>query len=339
MIRFCSPLIPDMNLVHEYLKPSFKAGYLSNFGQAYHKLCERLHSYLNISNDKEIVLVSSGHMALQAAYYVFGVKTPAITDYTFRSTLIASFEYPCVIDCDENGFLDLNKIDAYCDAAILVCPLSRIPDLKYYEDEVKKVHRTLIIDGAATFGTPNIYNYGDCFCLSFHATKTFPIGECGAIICSKDIARKIKQYINFGFDEHKNPVMNGTNGKVSEYTCAIGLALLDQIKMDDGPIQKRIRNAKIYSERLTNFTLPTFSEQTIYQTFPIYTNSKEQADKVRQTLKKNDIEYLQYYKPLTYLENSNTLYETNICLPCHQDVSEEQIEHICDLVLGCFDEK
>lgn len=334
MIRFCGPLIPDMLAIEKYIRPSFNSGYLSNFGQAYNVFCERLHCFLKLDDDKEIVIVSSGHTALQAAYYVLGTKRPAVTDYTFRSTLCASFDDPVVVDCDKQGFLDIDGINDECDGVALVCPISRIPDIKKYEEICRKRNIPLVIDGAATFGTPDIYNHGDCFCLSFHATKTFPIGEGGAVVCSKEVAKKIKQYINFGFDEHKNPIMHGTNAKVSEYTCAIGLAILDEIEKDNGPLDKRLRNSRIYNKRLSEFVLPTFSSKTIYQTFPIYVNNKDMAKKIRDKLRENDIEFLQYYKPLTYLSNARTLYENNICLPCHQDISEEQINQICDIILS-----
>ena len=334
MIRFCSPLIPDMDVVKKYIQPSFDVGHLSNFGQAYYKLCERLHSYLKLEEDKEIVIVSSGHTALQASYHVLGIKKPAITDYTFISTLVASFDEPIIVDCDAYGFLDMGHVGAESDGAVLVCPISRIPDLRFYEEECKKKNIPLVVDGAAAFGTPDIYNHGDCFCISFHATKTYSVGEGGAVICSKDIAKKIKQYINFGQDEHKNPIMHGTNAKISEFTCAIGLAVLDQIEQQDGPVSKRITNTEIYERELAEFVLPTFSAKTVYQTFPIYAKDKDMAERIRNKLRENNVEFLQYYKPLSFLKNSKMLYETNICLPCHQDMDECQAKQICDIILN-----
>jgi dTDP-4-amino-4,6-dideoxygalactose transaminase len=334
MIRFCSPLVPDMRAVQRYLQPSFDAGHLSNFGQAYGKLCERLRTYLNLNDDKEVVIVSSGHAALQASYHVLNTKSPAVSDYTFASTMVASFGNPVVVDCDQNGFLDLEGVDGRCDGVALVCPISRIPDLQLYEIECKNRKVPLIIDGAATFGTSDIYNYGDCFCLSFHATKTFPIGEGGAVICSMDVAKKIKQYINFGLDDNKNIAMHGTNAKISEYSCAIGLSILDQIEQPLGPISRRIANARIYDEELSPYTLPSFSDETSYQTFPVYIGDNSLASTIRNKLRENNIEFSQYYRPLTGMQCSKSLYESNICLPCHHNVSEEQIRLICSIILS-----
>jgi dTDP-4-amino-4,6-dideoxygalactose transaminase len=331
MIKFCDPLIPDMALVARYLQPSFEAGHLSNFGPAYKLLCERLHAYLKLDGGREIVLVSSGHTALQAAYHVLNLNSPAIPDYTFRSTLVASFADPVIVDCDSNGFLDITELDNDCDGAVVVCPMSRIPDLGYYQEKCRLQNLSLVIDGAATFGTPGICNYGDAFCLSFHATKTFSIGECGAVVCSNDLATKVRQYINFGFDAQRNPVMHGTNAKVSEYTCAVGLALLDQIEQSQA-IARRLRNASIYENGLEKFTLPSYATETVYQTFPIYVSDIETAERIRTKLKECQVEFLQYYKPLTSLPNAKKLYEGNLCLPCHQNVTEDQAKYICGVI-------
>lgn len=332
MVSFCKPIIPDMNLVNKYLDSSFKSGYLSNFGINYKRLVERLHAYLKLDDDKEIVLVSSGHTALQASYAIANTKKPLIPDYTFASTLVASFEKPVIVDCDMDGFL-ITDVEEYYDSLVVVCPLSRIPDLQYYTEICKNKNIPLIIDGASCFGTPEIYNYGDFFCLSFHATKTFPMGEGGAVICSKENAQKIRQYINFGMNEKKEIIMHGTNAKISEYSCAIGLALLDEIEKENGVISARLKNAKIYQKELEEYAKKSYSGlETVYQTFPIYVPSVEKAQNMRNRLKENNIEFIQYYKPLTKKYNAKYLYDTNISLPCHQDVSEKDIYTIINII-------
>jgi dTDP-4-amino-4,6-dideoxygalactose transaminase len=321
-----------MHAVSDYLQPSFDSGHLSNFGQAYDKLCSRLHTHMGLSNDRGIVLVSSGHMALQAAYYVLGVKTPLVPDYTFRSTMVAAYGHVTVADCDENGFLDQESATSDYDGMVLVCPVSRIPNLGYYQGMCKKMNKPLVIDGAATYGTKGIYNYGDAFCISFHATKTFPMGEAGAVICSKENAKKIKQFINFGFDDNRNPVIYGTNAKVSEYTCAIGLAVLDKIQ-EDAVMHKRGSVSKIYEDRMKKFILATSSAGTVYQAFPIYIDNTSAAETVRNILAREEIANMQYYKPLIGLPHAKRLYDTNICLPCHHGITEQDANRICDLIL------
>jgi dTDP-4-amino-4,6-dideoxygalactose transaminase len=136
------------------------------------------------------------------------------------------------------------------DTVVVVCPLSIIPDLKSISDFCRENNKKLIVDGAATFGTTNdnsIFNYGDVFCMSFHATKTLSVGECGCTMANEELSDKIKKYITFGFDDSRTPVMVGMNAKVSEYTCAV---LLDLLSTIDSVLMVKGANSYYYNKRL-----------------------------------------------------------------------------------------
>lgn len=340
MIKFCSPVIPDMDRVSFYLKESFEKKHLSNFGPAYQLLCEKLKEFLGLDSSKDILLCTSGHTALMAAYQAFDCTTLYVPAYTFKSTeSAASLQgmHPLKIDVNPDTGC-MHDLPSYPNsrptAVVPVCALSTIPDFDYIKKQASRIGAKVIIDGAATFGTHNIYNQGDAFCLSFHATKTFPIGECGALISDKRTIEKAKQYINFGFDAERIPKFTGMNAKISEYTAAIGLALLE--KMPDA-IQKRHKNRDLYVSELGDL-IPqsTSGSDTVYQTLPIFFKfDHEKAKKVRTKLKEANVEILQYYRPLEYLANTQMLYLTNICLPVHQDLTTEEIKHICQIIRKC----
>jgi dTDP-4-amino-4,6-dideoxygalactose transaminase len=64
--------------------------------------------------------------------------------------------------------------------------------------------------------------------LSFHATKAFATGEGGAVVCSDTgLLHRSVQALNFGFHGTRRCDAWGTNGKMSEYHAAVGLAELD----------------------------------------------------------------------------------------------------------------
>lgn len=341
MIKFCSSVLPDMDRVAFYLKESFEKNQLSNFGPATQLLTERLKVFLELSKDRDLLLVSSGHTALMAAYACLDIDSIAIPSYTFKSTEVAATiqGLPVThlnVDSD-TGCLDripdnlTSKICKDNKGIVAVCALSTIPDFYLLEENAKIQNLKLIIDGAASFGTPKVYECGDAFCLSFHATKTFPIGEGGALIASPEVITKAKQYINFGFDKDRNPVRVGMNAKISEYTAAIGLALLE--KMPDA-IDKRNHNRDMYLDELGEFIPTSFSLKTTYQTIPLFIkNDFDRARKIRFKLREAKVEILQYYRPLISTHPiTDMLYQTNICLPCHQDLTEEEIRFICKIV-------
>ncbi len=64
--------------------------------------------------------------------------------------------------------------------------------------------------------------------LSFHATKAFATGEGGCVITTDAaLAASVTRCLNFGFHEDRQSRSASTNGKMSEYHAAIGLAELD----------------------------------------------------------------------------------------------------------------
>ncbi len=338
-IKFCSPVIPDMDRVAFYLKESFEKKHLSNFGPAYQLLVQKLREFLRLDDSKDILLCSSGHTALMAAYKALDLTNMFMPAYTFKSTEVAATlqgMYRSLVDVDiETGCL--NQLPNYPnntpDGIVAVCALSTIPDLKDLTEKAKKLNAKLVIDGAATFGTPDIYNTGDAFCLSMHATKTFPIGECGAVIADKKIIEKAKQFINFGFNAERVPQMTGMNAKISEYTAAIGLALFEKM---DAAIESRLTNSNIYHDELGDLIPRSSSPYTIYQALPLsFRFDHVKARLVRSALSAGGVEFLQYYRPLDYSKNTEMLFNCNVCLPCHQDLTPEDIRYICKIIKSC----
>lgn len=338
MIRICQPLTPNYYVLREHMEESHASGQLSNFGPAYDKLIEELKDFLNLAPDKDIVLTSSGHTALMAAYYALGCRYLIGPDYTFPSTMSAAtiqriiYEHTDV--CKATAAPDPDVLNEYLtwskaiDSVVITAPLSNIPDFKSLYDVCVNHNRLLIIDGAATFGTPDIYNYCDAFCYSFHATKTLSIGEGGALICSKAAAKIARRFINFNKDADFGQLKIGINGKLSEYACAIGLSILPAFRAD-----MRLRNAAIYRKYLDRFCLETYSDQTVYQVFPLFFDTPYEAEQVRLSLAREGVETLQYYKPLKSLFISSDLYNRNVCIPVHQGVTEQQAEDIAKLIV------
>ena len=89
----------------------------------------------------------------------------------------------------------------------------------------------VVIDGAACFeiatSSPN-RTFGDIpVAISFHATKSFGVGEGGCVVTRDlNLATRVVRAINFGFGARYGQSPN-INGKLSEYHAAVGLAELD----------------------------------------------------------------------------------------------------------------
>ena len=88
----------------------------------------------------------------------------------------------------------------------------------------------VVVDGAASFEAMGAASAVSEIpvALSFHATKAFATGEGGCVITTDSaLAAAVTRALNFGFHEDRTSRAASTNGKMSEYHAAVGLAELD----------------------------------------------------------------------------------------------------------------
>ena len=110
----------------------------------------------------------------------------------------------------------------------------------------------LMFDAAHAFGCSHknrmIGGFGDVEVFSFHATKFFNTFEGGAVATNNDeLAAKIRLMKNFGFAGYDNVIYIGTNGKMNEFSAAMGLTGLESL---DEFIAVNHRNYQDYQEGL-----------------------------------------------------------------------------------------
>lgn len=92
----------------------------------------------------------------------------------------------------------------------------------------------LLFDAAHAFGCSHgerrIGAFGEAEVFSFHATKVLNTFEGGAVVTNDDqIARRIRLMKNFGFAGTDQVIYIGTNGKMTEFSAAVGLTSLESL--------------------------------------------------------------------------------------------------------------
>jgi dTDP-4-amino-4,6-dideoxygalactose transaminase len=130
---------------------------------------------------------------------------------------------------------------------------------------------------------------------SLHATKVFGIGEGGVVFAPKELADRVRTVINFGI--RPDGIGPGTNGKLSEYPCAVGLAVLDHIASYIGA-RRRIayRYIKRFESR-RDIKLPCCSGSPPWQSFPIQLAITREARKFVERAAERGVELRRYYRP------------------------------------------
>ncbi|KPL77254.1 dTDP-4-dehydro-6-deoxyglucose aminotransferase [Ornatilinea apprima] len=142
---------------------------------------------------------------------------------------------------------------------------SRPCDVDALAELAQKHNLKLIYDAAHAFGCSYngkmIGNFGDAEVFSFHATKFLNSAEGGAVVTNDDeLAQKIRWMKNFGFEDVDLVVYIGTNGKMNEFSAAMGLTSLESL---DEIIETNRQNYFHYRKELSGIpgvTLAQFNE-------------------------------------------------------------------------------
>ena len=235
------PVAPCLKTLTNYLAQVNESGWYTNFGPLHQKLTIRLEEYLGVEN---LLLVSNGTLALHIAYKTLNVKKAICTPFSFVATA-GSLSWEKIpfsfVDVNSNSLNlcprlveEKLKNDKDIDTLIATHVYGNPCDVDAFAVLQKKYKVKVIYDGAHAFnincGKKSILSFGDASTLSFHATKVFHTIEGGAIIFEDknnfDMAKKI---INFGIGANGSSVGMGTNAKLNEYQCAVGLTLLENM--------------------------------------------------------------------------------------------------------------
>lgn len=170
----------------------------------------------------------------------------------------------------------------------------------------------VVLDAAASFGTEVHGRQFACgfeppVVFSFHATKSFGIGEGGLVYSSNaELIEEIRAASNFGFGTTRVSSMLGLNGKMSEYSAARGLALLEEFRTR---VDTRKRLLTLYSEAVqeAGFTsagwrLQEMSGAVAIQFFPLLAPLGVDNAGVVRRLAARGIEVRTYFSPPCHLQ-------------------------------------
>jgi dTDP-4-amino-4,6-dideoxygalactose transaminase len=359
------PFLPPLEEFNEYLKKIWKSKWLTNNGPFHMELEQMLCEYMGV---KHISLFSNGTLALITAIQAMKISGEVITTpYSFVATTHALWWNnikPVFADIDPVTFnLDPDKVEAAITpktTAILPVHVYGNPcNVIKLQKIADRYGLKLIYDAAHSFGVKikgtSLATYGDLAILSFHATKVFNTFEGGAIICHDEITKQhIDQLKNFGIINETTVLTPGINAKMNEFQSALGIL---QLKYLDEAIGKRKFITERYRELLEEIPGLTIMKDVPgveynFAYFPIlidYVKFERTRDEVYNKLKSHNIFSRRYFYPLisqfpTYkglpsadpanLPIAEKITQQILCLPIYPDLEINNVERVCDLVIG-----
>lgn len=356
--------MPSFEEYTKEIEELWDSHWLTNNGKKHQILEEDLEKYLDVSN---VALFTNGHLALESIIDAFNLTGEVITTpFTFASTthaIVRNGLKPVFCDVNPNNYtINTNKLENLItektSAIVPVHVYGNLCNVKEIDRIAKKYNLKVIYDAAHAFGVTSdgvgAGNFGDASMFSFHATKVFNTIEGGAVTFSDpDLKERLNNLKNFGITGPESVGFVGGNAKMNEFQAAMGICNLRHV---DSEINKRKLVVERYQERLSGVPgIKLVSAQagvkSNYAYFPVvFDGYRMTRDEVAATLEKENIYVRKYFYPLT---NSFECYkgkfdirqtpvaqyisERVLTLPLYADLSLEDVDRICDIILNSLE--
>jgi len=355
MIPVTKPFLPPQQRYQAYLDGVWQRQWLTNMGPLANKLEIELKRFLDVQHT---LFVTNGTIALQLAIKALDLKGEIITTpFSFiatTSSIVWEGCAPVFVDIDPLSLnIDPSKIEAAITdktSAIIATHVYGNPcDVLAIKDIATRHNLKVIYDAAHAFGVnlygKSVFEYGDVSTCSLHATKLYHSVEGGLVFTPyPNLLKKIAHMRNFGFNGPESFLELGINGKNSEFHAAMGLANLAYV---EEILEKRKKLTETYDYYTRNLRArkPKWHESASknYAYYPLVFEDSALMHKCITRLQYNEIGTRRYFYPslassLPYLKSvrlksTDEVSSRVLCLPLYYDLSEEEVEVICRLML------
>jgi dTDP-4-amino-4,6-dideoxygalactose transaminase len=359
------PQLPKSRDLLPYLQRIDGTRVYSNHGPLVLELERRLNDCLGMPS-ADVRCANSGTSALVGAILATAGRATAprpwavIPAFTFVATSAAVEQcgyQPYLVDVDAATWLldpkmlirhpMRERIGLVMPVATFGRPVPQAP----WGDFRDETGIPVVIDGAASIAglvdNARAYVGSIPVALSFHATKCFGAGEGGAVVSSDtDLTLRAAQALNFGFSGSRDSRTASTNGKMSEYHAAVGLAELDtwkdklrEFRAVAGRYQRRMAD-EVVSEWL--LSMPDVAPNYVLLDCP----SQALAKSVQASLSRSSIDSRLWYGRGLHththlvdvargsLDVTESLAARVIGLPVAPDLMEDSVERVVAAVVA-----
>ncbi|WP_300771691.1 DegT/DnrJ/EryC1/StrS aminotransferase family protein [uncultured Acetatifactor sp.] len=356
--------MPEFGEYMDEIQGLWDTHWLTNMGVKHRSLQEELKGFLGVEN---VELLTNGHMALELTLQAMNLQGEVITTpFTFASTthaIVRNGLKPVFCDIDPVTYtMDVEKIEGLItDRTCAIMPVhvyGNICDVEEIGRIAHKYELKVIYDAAHAFGESykgrGIGSFGDASCFSFHATKVFNSIEGGAV-CFRDshLGSALYELKNFGIHGPEEVSAVGANAKMNEFCAAMGLCNLRHVEEEICRRKKAVERYRSHLEGVEGLRLNAVQAdvEANYAYFPVVFEEKvfgASRAEVFDRLAENGIGARKYFYPLTNTFSCfHRQYDVNetpvalhiskrvLTLPLYADLSMEDVDHICEIVLAC----
>lgn len=311
------------------LRKSFETNHFANGGPCVRELESLLRTALRIDDDRAVVAVCNGSIAVQLAAQAIDLRDKTARKwctqaYTFPPSVQGYLEGSAVVDTCCLGGPDIELVPKNVSGMIVTNVFGNVVDIEKYE-AWREGTRRLVFDNAATphsfYRGKNSLNYGDAATVSFHHTKPLGFGEGGAVVIRKEYEGALRSLMNFGFS-NEGPdyfLSGGTNGKMSDVAAAYiseRVGRLPELLDISASKEKLILSAT----RCDGYRLyPSYHDQDVPRLLPCVCLLSDDSEAVIGRLNRSGIGARRYYVPLVRgLAHAEEIFRRIVLIPCHE---------------------
>jgi dTDP-4-amino-4,6-dideoxygalactose transaminase len=237
------PLLPTAEKLLPYLRQIDAGRWYTNYGPLLREFEAQVARHFAVDRD-QLATSANATLAIAQTLRALGAQPGSLCvmpSWTFVATPAAAVWAglrPYFVDVDPDSWTirrdQVSEIarSGQVGAVIVVSAFGAPLDLAVWDEFTRSTGIGVLVDAAAGFD--GFAGFGDSghktpVAISLHATKVSGIGE-GAVVVSGDsaLARRIRDFGNFGFHGDRDAGVPGINAKMSEYAAASGLAMLGE---------------------------------------------------------------------------------------------------------------
>jgi dTDP-4-amino-4,6-dideoxygalactose transaminase len=207
----------------------------------------------------------------------------------------------------------------------------------------------------AEYGGRKAGAIGDVGCFSFYPSKNMTVcGDGGMIVTDdEDVAKLAAKIRDCGRKARYEHDVIGYTSRLNTVNAAIGRV---QLRRLDEWNKKRIRNASVYNRLLSNIDgviTPPMGDSIVKPVFHLYVIQAKRRNELEEWLLNNGVQCAVHYPlpiPLQPIYRqlfnyergeysvSERVSEACLSLPVYPDLTEDDIEYICDKIMQFYAE-
>lgn len=350
-IKVLVPHLPAAGALLPYLQRIDAARTYSNYGPLSREFSERLG---RLTGAAGVTLTSNGTSAIELALRLRAKPQrryclmPAFTFIASAHAVCNAGLEPYLLDVSERTLMltpelveaALPTLDEPPAAVLVVSAFGAPPERERWAAFEARHDIPVVFDAAAA--ATSLHGVGSQpACVSLHATKVLGIGEGGAILSSDTaLTARATAMTGFGFlGADRVSAIRAGNYRISEYTAAVGLAMLDALP---SRLEALRALTDAYVERLSGKAL-RLQDGVGAEWLTMTLNAIIPANTVQQTIAKLDAERVEWRRwwglgchrhpafadvPRGDLSHSDALAPCVIGLPFHDQLTARDLDRI-----------